>query len=112
MPRRHVLVAAVVAATCGSLALGAALGITGAVAIPAEGPWIVVVDGWPDGIDTCTEDPAVEYAVTPAILPPAPMTVALVPGATREDVERVVTCLDGFVPLSSIGVQSLGVPTA
>ncbi|MEK8229288.1 hypothetical protein NKG05_30410 [Oerskovia sp. M15] len=52
------------AATCGSVALGAALGATGPVAIPAVGPWIIAVDGWPVGIDACTTDPTVDYAVT------------------------------------------------
>lgn len=107
MPRRTVLLAGAVAASCGSLALAAALGATGPVAIPPQGPWIVGVDAWPDGINVCIEDPAVEYAVTPLPLPPLPTTVAFVPGAVREDVERVVTCLDRYVPLSSIDVMTV-----
>jgi hypothetical protein len=112
MARRSALLAGGVAASCASLVLAAALGATGAVVVPREGPWLVVVDGWRGELNTCTEDPAVEYAIAPAILPPAPTTVALVDGASRDDVERVVACLDGFVPLSSITVQSVEVPTS
>jgi hypothetical protein len=109
MPRRSALLVGVLA-MCGSLALVAAFGASGRVAIPQQGPWIVVVDGWPEGINACAEDVAVEYAITPAILPPAPTTVALVPDATRDDVERVVRCLDRFVPLSSLRVESVERP--
>ncbi|MHA7134876.1 hypothetical protein [Oerskovia turbata] len=109
MPRRSALLVGALA-TCGSLALVAAFGASGRVAIPEPGPWIVVVDGWPDGINACAEDPAVENAIAPAILPPAPTTVALVPGASVEDVDRVVQCLDRFVPLSSLRVESVERP--
>lgn len=107
MPRRTALLVGVLAVSCGSLALAAAPGSTGRVAIPTQGPWLVVVEGWPDGINVCTEDPSVEYAVTPLALPPLPTTVALVPDAARADVERVVRCLDRYVPLSSLTVQTV-----
>ncbi|MBE7698989.1 hypothetical protein H9623_01530 [Oerskovia sp. Sa1BUA8] len=107
MPRRTGLLVGVLAASCGALALAAAPWATGRVAIPAQGPWIVAVDGWPAGIDACAEDHAVEYAVTPLPLPPLPTTVALVPEAGREDVERVVRCLDRYVPSSGIDVMTV-----
>jgi hypothetical protein len=104
MARRSALLAGALAASCASLALAAVLGATGPVVVPPEGPWVVLVDGPSEGDAVCAADPAVEYALTPAILPPAGTSFGLVPDATRADVSRVVACLEEHVASSRITV--------
>ncbi|RXR27771.1 hypothetical protein EQW78_05660 [Oerskovia turbata] len=108
MPRRSALLVGVLAVACGSLALAAALGSTGSVTIPPEGPWVVLVDGPSEADAECASDPAVAYALTPAILPPAGSSIGLLPDATRGDVRRVVACLEEHVSPSRITVVTAG----
>ncbi|GAA3215515.1 hypothetical protein ACFP63_01780 [Oerskovia jenensis] len=112
MSRRTALLVGVLAVSCGSLALGAALGGVGPAAAPAEGPWVVQVEGPSEGDGECAADPAVDYALTPAIMPPVGTSFGLVPDATRADLERVVTCLERYVSTSRISVVSTGTPTS
>jgi len=108
MSRRPALLVGVLAVSCGSLALGAAFGSTGPVTIPTEGPWVVLVDGPSEADAECAADPAVAYALTPAILPPAGSSIGLLPDATRADVRRVVACLEEYVPPSRVTVVTAG----
>lgn len=112
MSRRTALLVGALAVSCGSLALGAALGAAGPVAVPAEGPWSVHVEGPSEGDAECAADPAVALALTPAIMPPVGTSFNLVPGATRADLERVVACLERYVSTSRISVVSTGTPTS
>ena len=112
MPRRSALLAGAVAASCGSLALGAALGVAGPVAVPTEGPWSVHVEGLSEGDAECAADPAVASALTPAIMPPVGTSFGLVPDATRADLERVVSCLAKHVSTSRISVVQTGTPAS
>ncbi|QDW63133.1 hypothetical protein [Oerskovia sp. KBS0722] len=112
MPRRTAVLVGALAVACGSLALGAALGAAGPVVVPTEGPWVVQVEGPSAGDGECAADPAVDYAVTPAIMPPVGTSFGLAPDATRADLERVVACLERYVSTSRISVVSTGTPTA
>ncbi|MFF3064412.1 hypothetical protein ACFVQ3_07635 [Oerskovia sp. NPDC057915] len=112
MPRRSALLLGVLVVSCGSLALGAALGAAGPVAVPAEGPWSVHVEGPSEGDAECAADPAVAFALTPAIMPPVGTSFGLVPDATRADLERVVSCLAKHVSTSRISVVPTGTPAS
>lgn len=92
-----------------AVAVGLVLTVTLAPAtapyVPTSGPWLVVVQPTRAEIGPCVVDPAVEYAITPLPLPPAPTTVAFVPEAERDDVRRVVGCLVALSPRPGVEVQ-------
>jgi hypothetical protein len=73
-----------------------------AVHVPTTGPWAVIVGAGHDDLGPCLDDPAVDYAITPAIMPPGPTSVGLVRDATIEDARRVLDCVTeraGRVPI-------------
>ncbi len=73
-------------------------------AIPDEGPWIVLVDGNPDRVGSCVDDPAVATTVMAAVWPPDGISLYLVADARRLDVERVLRCVVANVAPSDVRV--------
>lgn len=61
---------------------------------PEPGPWSVLVAAGHRDLAPCTGDPAVAHALTAAVDPPAGTGVRLVEGATTDDFDRVVACLE------------------
>lgn len=105
--RRAAVRAAVTAAGLAAVALLFAGGLPRVPVVGEPGPWTVVAG--PDvagDAAVCWDDPAVLSAITPAVWPPAPVTVQLVESATRDDAQRVVACLAdraGYSPVTVLG---------
>ncbi|MCG7285763.1 hypothetical protein MHY85_07225 [Cellulomonas sp. ACRRI] len=108
MRRRRAAVRAAVTATgLAALALLFADGLPRIPVVGEPGPWTVVAGPDVTGdAGACWDDPAVLSAITPAVWPPAAVTVQLVEGATRDDAQRVVACLAdraGYSPVRVLG---------
>ncbi len=93
-------------ALTGIVAGGAALAIGGRsnVAIPDEGPWVVVVSYDPTAYRPCVKDSAVASDTMTASVPSTGGAMTFQPEATRSDVERVVRCVTRYVPHSKVHV--------
>lgn len=105
--RRAAVRAAVTAAGLAAVVLVLADGLPRVPAVGEPGPWTIVAGPDVTGdAAACWDDPAVLSAITPAVWPPAAVTVQLVAGATREDAQRVVACLAdraGYSPIAVLG---------
>ncbi|WP_217614037.1 hypothetical protein [Cellulomonas sp. GbtcB1] len=107
--RRAAVRAAVTAGGIAALVLVFADGLPRIPVVAEPGPWTVVAG--PDvagDAAACWDDPAMLSAITPAVWPPAPVTVQLVEGATRDDAQRVVACLAdraGYSPITVLGPE-------
>ncbi len=102
--------AAVRGASTGLLALLLLVAVVGGVevrdpvAVPDEGPWVVLVGGDPDRVWSCIDDPAVATTLMSAVWPPDGISLYLVADARRLDVERVLRCVVANVDPSDVRV--------
>ncbi|WP_407342408.1 hypothetical protein [Pengzhenrongella phosphoraccumulans] len=62
--------------------------------IPGDGPWAIALDHPQGGWSRCFDDEAVAEAVMSADQPSSSAAATLRTSATKDDVERIATCLD------------------
>jgi len=76
-------------------------------AIPAQGPWGIWVS-YPEGDSADCYDEAVEHAFYTTDYPGSSLAVTFVSEATREDVERVLACMEDSLTSGEIEVGQTG----
>ncbi len=76
------------------------------VTVPDQGPWVVLVDGDPDRVWSCIDDPAVATTVMAAVWPADGISLYLVTDARRLDVDRVLRCVVADVDPSDVHVMT------
>ncbi|MEZ0446322.1 hypothetical protein [Cellulomonas sp. ICMP 17802] len=104
--RLGAIVALLVAA---GLALSALAGLTWrrSLAIPADGPWQVVLRHPAGGWSACLDDASVATTATTDDLPASYVTADLASDATVRDVRRVAECLSGAMTGGTIQVVAI-----
>ncbi|MCM3661892.1 hypothetical protein M3148_12960 [Georgenia satyanarayanai] len=76
-------------------------------AIPAEGPWGIWVS-YPEGDSAHCYDDAVEHAFYTTDYPGSSLAVTFVPEATRDDVKRVLACMEDSLTSGEVEVGQTG----
>ncbi|MEP7762872.1 hypothetical protein [Sanguibacter sp. 25GB23B1] len=75
--------------------------------IPSEGPWSIGIShpGGPQGdVTSCVRDRSVSSSLMSADLPSSGTSIQLEDSATRDDVQRVLDCLDRALSGGDISV--------
>ena len=96
------VVAALVLAVALALSALAGLG-TRPTGIPDDGPWAIQLTDPEGDWDVCFDDPAMTTPTTWG----STVTAVSAPGATQDDVRRVLDCLSGSMTAGSIQVGTV-----
>jgi hypothetical protein len=67
---------------------------TSGPAIPGDGPWVIALDHPQGSWSRCLDDVAVAESLMSSDLPTSRATATLTATATKDDVERIATCLE------------------